>query len=257
MAENTELFCQDVAAYLGKKLALDAEYVAGIPWQERERRFDDGEIQVLWLCGLPYVQKAQLPQAALELLAVPVAAGRRYQNRPIYFSDVVVHGESSFQCFVDLRRRTWAYNEPRSHSGYNIVRAHVAKLGGGTFFSRVVESGAHMNSLQMILDGRVDGAAVDSTVLEWAWEQRPELDRLRVIATLGPSPVPPWVVSKCVPVRRRRDLRSLLLAMHCDRQGREILERGRIIRFEAANDRDYDPIRRMAEAAEGIALRPS
>jgi len=50
MAENTEFFCENVAQYIQAKLGICTEYVNGIPWQERERLFDEGEIQILWLC---------------------------------------------------------------------------------------------------------------------------------------------------------------------------------------------------------------
>jgi hypothetical protein len=75
MAENTEPLCRAVARYIQSKIGVDTEYVGGIPWQERERMFDAGEIQVLWLCGLPYVQKAGLPHVRMELLAMPVPDG--------------------------------------------------------------------------------------------------------------------------------------------------------------------------------------
>jgi phosphonate transport system substrate-binding protein len=32
--------------------------VHDIRWQERLRRFDAGRIQVAWMCGLPYVWRA-------------------------------------------------------------------------------------------------------------------------------------------------------------------------------------------------------
>jgi phosphonate transport system substrate-binding protein len=256
MAENTEPFCRDVACYLQTHTGIDTEYVGDIPWQERERLFDAGEIQVLWLCGLPYIHKAETSHAAMELLAVPVPSGPRYENRPVYFSDVVVRRESSYKCFLDLRGCAWAYNEPRSHSGYNVVRAYLAGRGEtAPFFGLVVESGAHLNSLGMILNGQVDGAAIDSTVLEWAVNERPELAKLlRVIETLGPSPIPPWVLSLTMPARGQRQLRSLLLNMHRDQLGRRILRAAQIARFLAACDQDYDPIRRMAQAAEPVAL---
>ena len=41
-----------------------------------------------------------------------------------------------------------------------------ARHEGGDFFGRVIESGSHETSLQMILDGAIDGSAIDSTVLE-------------------------------------------------------------------------------------------
>ncbi|HTF92380.1 MAG TPA: PhnD/SsuA/transferrin family substrate-binding protein, partial [Verrucomicrobiae bacterium] len=228
MAENSELVCRLVAAYLAVRLDLSVEYISEIPWQERESRFDRGEIEILWLCGLPYADKIDSLRANMELLAVPVPAGERYQDLPIYFSDVVVRRDSRFESFAHLRATAWAFNEPRSHSGYNVVRAHLAEIGlRHGFFGETVESGAHSLSVEMILTGRVDGAAIDSTVLEWLLSQRPELARqISVIETIGPSPIPPWVISKEVPEKRRRALRTLLLDMHQDAFGRDILDRG-------------------------------
>jgi phosphonate transport system substrate-binding protein len=196
MAENTELFCQSVAAYLQTKLGIQTDYISAIPWPERERLFDAGKIHILWLCGLPYVHKADLRESELELLAVPVPSGSRYCGQPVYFSDVIVREQSPFRSFEELRRAVWAYNEPRSHSGYNVVRAYLSGLGETRgFFGKVVESGAHTISLQMILSAQVDGAAIDSTVLEWAVAQSAEVsEQIRVIATFGPSPIPPWVI---------------------------------------------------------------
>jgi ABC-type phosphate/phosphonate transport system substrate-binding protein len=80
--------------------------------------------------------------------------------------DVIVHTETSFHCFEDLRGRTWAYNERGSHSGFNIVRYHLAMRGfDKNFFCRIVDSGSHRNSLQMILQRSIDTAAIDSSVL--------------------------------------------------------------------------------------------
>jgi hypothetical protein len=56
MAENTERLCRDIAEYVQASAGIPMDYVTGIPWQERERLFDTGEIHILWLCGLPYVQ---------------------------------------------------------------------------------------------------------------------------------------------------------------------------------------------------------
>jgi len=57
MAENGEPFCQNVAAYIQTRLGIKAAYVNDFPWQERERLFDEGNIQILWLCGLPTFTK--------------------------------------------------------------------------------------------------------------------------------------------------------------------------------------------------------
>ncbi len=256
MAENTEEICQAVAEYIHLELEIPTEYVSGIHWQERERLFDRGEIEILWLCGLPYVHKVNLVQSSMEILAVPVPAGGRYGARPIYFSDVVVRSSSRFESFIDLRGASWAYNEPRSHSGFNVVRAFLSELGENSgFFSAIYQSGAHSASIEMILSRKVDGAAIDSTVLEWSAAQRNGLmDQIRIIQTLGPSPIPPWVVSKRLPGSLRADLRALLIGMEQNSAGRVILDRGRLTRFVPAQDCDYDPIRHMAIRAGQVSM---
>lgn len=256
MAENTEPFCSAIAEILEIEVGIPFEYVTGIPWQERERLFDLGEIQILWLCGLPYVSKADLADSGMELLAVPVPSGQRYQGRPVYFSDVVVRRKGPIKSFVDLCGASFVYNEPRSHSGYNVVRAYLAEFGQRDgFFGSVVESGAHARSIEMILSGSVDCAAIDSTVLEWFQAQRWVFrDELRVIETIGPSPIPPWVVSTKLSADLRCQIRQLLLKLHLLPRGRAALAQAQLAKFISAEDRDYDPIRRMARVAESVLL---
>ncbi|MGH7783076.1 MAG: PhnD/SsuA/transferrin family substrate-binding protein [Candidatus Binatia bacterium] len=191
------------------------------------------------------------------MLAVPVPVGPRYRGKPVYYSDVVVNRNSPFKVFDDLRGSSWAYNEPLSHSGFNIVRAFLASFGETKgYFREVVESGAHTASLELILNNQVHGAAIDSTVLEWIVLQRPDVrTRIRVVDSLGPSPIPPWVVSTQVPAHLRAALRGVFLRMHDSPAGRALLGRARISRFVTASDHDYDPIRRMADAAATVSLR--
>jgi phosphonate transport system substrate-binding protein len=256
MAENTEAFCQSMARFIENRLRIPTRYINDIPWQERERLFDAGQIQILWLCGLPYVDKADCAQTSVELLAVPVPCGERYQDRPIYFSDVVVRRDRPFQSLLDLRGASWAYNEPRSHSGFNVVQAYLAQFGErDNFFGAAIESGAHRASLEMVLSGAVDVTAIDSTVLEWLAVKRQGLvDEIRVIDTIGPSPIPPWVISRRVPESLRGDIRAVLLGLHKEPFGRVILARARIDRFVAAEDADYDSIRTMAKKAEQLSF---
>jgi phosphonate transport system substrate-binding protein len=95
----------------------------------------------------------------------------------------------------------------------------------------------------------------DSTILEWALGQNPEIaEQMRVVATFGPSPMPPWVISGTVSVSLRSELCALLLSMHRDRSGRRILARASLDRFVEARDHDYDPIRIMARKAEQVSL---
>jgi phosphonate transport system substrate-binding protein len=125
-APIAELFCEALAAFIGESLSIPSEFVGDIPWQERYRLLERGDIQVCWICGLPYVKKNNV-----DLLAAPVMSDPRYGGKPVYYSDVVVRADSSFRSFEDLRGVRWAYNEPGSHSGYNVTRYYLAKDGLG------------------------------------------------------------------------------------------------------------------------------
>src|SRR5262245_36779470 len=102
MSDNHQAFHQGVAEYLGRRARVRTAFVTDVAWQERERMLDQGRAQVGFICGLPYIHKAE----RLELLAAPVMRAPRYGGRPVYFSDVVVRGDSRFRSFADLRGAT-------------------------------------------------------------------------------------------------------------------------------------------------------
>jgi phosphonate transport system substrate-binding protein len=263
-APNQEFIIAQVCDFVGEKLGLETEFVNDIPWEERARRLDAGQIEVAWICGLPYIERVNPDDQddqdhqvhAIELLAAPVMAAPRYQDRPIYFSDVIVSRESEYQSFEDLRGAVWAYNEPHSHSGYNLTRCTLARMGAYRgFFGRAVQAGSHQRSIQMVLQGEIDAAAIDSTVLEIELAYDPGLsERLRVIAELGPSPIPPLVILKRLPPDLRADVRRVLLEMHMDQAGQRVLAAANMRRYALVTDADYDPIRTMTRDANLVQL---
>ena len=253
-AGNTVPISRALAAYLSQRLGQPVYFLDGADWRASYAAITAGEIDIGWICGRPYVELLAAG-APLALLAAPVMAEARYGGQPIYFSDVVVRRDSRFQRFAELRGASWAFNEPGSQSGYHVTRYHLAQLGEtGRYFARAVASGGHARSLQMVLAGEVDASAIDSTVLAWELARAPELgQRIRVIATLGPSPIPPLVVSGEHGLAVREEARPALLELPDTVAGRAILALGGLERFAAVTDSDYDPIRTMAEAAKGVA----
>jgi phosphonate transport system substrate-binding protein len=258
-SENADFICQRITRYLSSRLGIDAEFINQIPWQERERLLDAGEIQLGWMCGLPYVRKVDRAGAGqagigIELVAAPVMRHPRYAGRPIYFSDVIVRRDGRYAAFADLRGAVWAYNEPGSQSGYNITRYHLARLGETRgYFGQVVAAGSHLKAVEMVLAHQVDASAIDSTVLELELEKRPELgEQLRIVETLGPSPIPPWVATRSVPPDLRDAIRRVFWEMHEDAEGQALLTAGQMARMAPVQDGDYDLIREMARLAEAV-----
>ena len=190
--------------------------------------------------------------APVELLAAPVLQGERYHDLPIYFSDVIVRRDSPYHVFADLHGCSWAYNDPNSHSGYNITRYTLVRLGETHgFFGRVVEAGFHQEALRMVADGRVDASAIDSQVLAIELREHPDLaGHVRIIDTLGPTTIQPVVAARHVSAALRDDLRAALCAIGDDPAARDTLDYGFVARFIPMTDTDYDDIRMMVAAAE-------
>ncbi|MBI3957894.1 MAG: PhnD/SsuA/transferrin family substrate-binding protein, partial [Chloroflexi bacterium] len=246
-AANADPTIRAMADYLTQKLGLSVAFANAPRWQDREALFDRSDAQLAWLCGLAYAEKRYSHAAPIELLAAPVMNAPHYAGRPVYFSDVVVGADSPLRCFADLRGARWAYNNPGSHSGYNITRYHLAKLGeDGSFFGRVVESGSHQRSLALLLAGEIDASAIDSTVLETELLLRPELaGQVRIIERLGPSPIPPWVLRREVSPILAAEIRRCFVEMNNDPAGAALLAQAQMLRFAPVTDSDYDPIRQM------------
>jgi phosphonate transport system substrate-binding protein len=251
LADSARPIYERIARYLDGHLDGPVELLAGVPWEERHRRLDAGDIDVAFICGLPYSQKRDRPDRPVELLCAPVMAAPRYGGQPIYFTDVIVRGDDPARTFADLRGRGWAYNDAGSHSGYNVVRHHLLALGEtGGYFGRVVASGSHQTSMQMVRDHEIDASGIDSTVLELELARHPALGgALRTIATIGPSPIPPVVVARGLAPALKARLRALFLGMAADPAGRAVLADGRMTGFVPVRDADYDPIRAMVQRA--------
>jgi phosphonate transport system substrate-binding protein len=251
-----EPFCIELLNFISAELGLPCEFVNDVSWQERERLLLIGEIHVCWICGLAYVRESNREDKLIELLVAPVMRHPRYRAKPVYYSDVIVRTDTSFHSFEDLRGRTWAYNERGSHSGFNIVRYHLAMRGlDENFFGRIVESGSHCNSLQMVLQRSIDTAAIDSSVLEFEVAKNPAISgQIRTVAILGPSPAPPWVVHKSVASDMQKTLRDIFLSINEHLKGRAILEAGRMLRFAPVSNHDYDQIRETDRIANSAHL---
>ena len=237
-----------VADYVGEKLGRRAELTVGRSFEE----FAAGEADIGFLCGLPYVELARRPRPPVELLAAPVLRGARYGGRPIYFSDVIVRADSPFRSFPDLRGRVWAYNDLDSHSGYNVTRHRLVSMGETSgFFGRVVEAGSHQRSIQMVRNGEIDAAAIDSLVLAVELRDRPALrEQLKVIDTLGPAGIQPIVAAARLPDGLKAAVKDVLLAMGDDPAARARLTPSFVERFVAVTDEDYEDVRTMLVAAE-------
>lgn len=248
LAPNMLPIYEFATAYVSRRLNYPMELVVGSNYAELYGA------DFSFICGLPYVLRTapRLNPSPITAIVAPVLRGERYQNKPIYFSDIIVRCDSPFQSFADLRGCSWAFNEPESQSGYGITRYWLARLGETNgYFGEVIEAGFHQKAIQMVYEGKVHASAIDSLVLAVELRQHPELARgLRIIESLGPSTIQPFVAAAHVASSLREDVQGVFAAMHKDSRAADFLQRGFIDHFVAVEDKKYDDIRSMLAVCE-------
>jgi len=200
------------------------------------------EADVAFMCAPSFFWLRELQPPSMELLGVlPVFDDERNQGKPVYFCDVVVRHGSPIQTFSDLQGGSWSYNDACSLSGYYSLLDKLAEAGlDESFFDRVFCSGSHLNSIEAILRGEADAAAIDSNVLRIQFREIPTLrEKLRVIESWGPYPIQPIVVRSALDQRLKERLRVAFLATEDDQRTQQILEQFGLSHFVAVDQEDY------------------
>ena len=219
---------------IGHRLGRPVELVVGRSFDQ----FEQGKADLGVICGLPYVWLADRRPPPVEPLAAAVLTGARYGDRPVYYSDVIVRRDSTITCLEELEGRSWAYNEPASHSGHTVTLYSLIRLGARPgFLGPVVETGFHQRAIRLVAAGGVDAAAIDSQVLAIELRDHPRLaDGLRVIDAFGPSTIQPVVAASRLPARLKDQVREVLVGLAGDPAARPMLAYGLVDRAEAVDE---------------------
>ena len=207
-APNQEFIIAELCEFVAAKLGLETAFVNDIPWEERARVLDREQDRGRLDLQLAYVERMEAPEPDLELLAAPVMAASALSGPASLFLGVIIRTKANM---IALRRCAGPAGPTMSpiHTRVTIcTRWTLARLGAHRgFFREAVQAGSHQRSIEMVLQGEIDAAAMDGTVLEIQQQHAPDLmDKLPVIAALEPSPIPPLVISKRFPVELRAEI---------------------------------------------------
>jgi len=241
-----ELF-DAVARHLGRSLGLEVSLESVESRSAPDPRpgqdpFSAGRAQLGFLCAPGYLALRAQPVPAVEL--VPAAwlfDDPRCAGRPIYFAELLASRSSRALSLSDLRGARWVYNDESSLSGYLSMHAALEDLGtdAARFFSSTRAVGSHHAALDALRSGHADCALIDSNTLRLA-ARAGRAAGLRVLASLGPYPVQPLVVSTSVDARLRTAIADALLAMHLDPVGGVALLEHSVLRFVPVHPAEYE-----------------
>ena len=238
--ETFDLYRQ-LLAYLGRKLDTDLEFVQRKTYAEIDELLKKGEIDLAFICSGPYV--ADRNKFGFEALAVPEIHGSHF-----YRSYLIVNKESPIHRLEELKGHTFAFTDPDSNTGRLLPTYWLGEMHERpeTFFSRIVYTYSHDNSIMAVARNLVDGATVDGLIWEFYQQKNPTFtSKTRIIKKSEPYGIPPLVASKNLSGESKERTRKILFSMHQDPEGKKILSELMIDRFIAPEEGWYENLRRM------------
>lgn len=227
--KETFIHYRELFEFIGGKIARPVELVQRKTYLEINQLLGRNEIDLAFICSGPYAGGKE--EYGFHVLAVPQVQGGHF-----YRSYLIVNQKQAYQRLEDLRGRVFAFTDPQSNTGRLAPTFWLDQKGEKPegFFSKVIYTYSHDNSILAVGRGLVDGAAVDGLVWEYFQTAHPELTRpTRIILKSEPYAIPPVVASREFPREKRKQIAEILLAMHLEAEGRQILLGLMIDRFIA------------------------
>jgi len=238
---STLIHYEHLVNYLADRLDMPGVLVQGKTYAEINDLVREGNVSLAMVCTNPYVDGKE--SFGMRALAVPQVNGQA-----VYYSYLIVPQDSPARSLADLQDHTFAFTDPLSNSGRLVIVYQLAQLDetSETFFSRYIFTYSHEHAIKAVSDGLVDGAAVDSLIYDYLAATEPErVANTKIIARYGPFGSNPVVVPPGIDPALERQLQDLLLTMHQNPDGLEILQALGIERFVLPNDSAYDSVREM------------
>ncbi len=244
--KETFYLYRDILLYVSEQLDMDLEFVQRKTYAEVNEMLGKGDIDLAFLCSGPYVRGRD--RHGFRLLAAPIV-----NSDHNYYSYLIVHKDSPYFSLQDLQGKSFAFTDPDSNTGRLVPSYWVLMTGKepDEFFSRIIFTYGHDNSIMAVARGLVDGAAVDSLIWDYYDKTGSDLTaETRIIKKSEPFGIPPLVLSPEVNHSLSLKLQQILLGMHEDEHGKQILDQLMIERFVVPHDSWYDSIRRILNKLE-------
>lgn len=246
-------FLDQWSQYLEYKMGRKVEFVLRKSYREVMDLLDSGTIEFAWICGYPYIQTRK-PES-LQLLSVPI-----YRGAPRYHSYIIVHHDSPYKRFSDLKGKIFAFSDPDSNSGFLYPLALMTEKGEKpeTFFRQTFFTFNHAETVQAVSEQVADGGAVDSYIWEYLAIFEPDItEKTRIIKTSPGFGFPPIVSRIGVNTSTVKLMKNTLEHMDEDSAGKKLLARLKLDGFGHYSDSLFNDIRAMAKTIQRVGPKLS
>ncbi len=233
----------DFVAYLSQQSDYPMQPVFVSTYEELSLLLRKHPNAIGWTCGAPFVEDSI--KDGQQLIGVPLLKGK-----PMYYSLVIRARGRKEQSLADFGGQVLAYSDPRSNSGFLAPTYSLAQqdIDIRKHFRLLLHAGNHERSIESLLSGMADVAAVDEYVwIEYIKNHPQAGESLEVIAKMGPYPFTPVVAGKTVSRKTINRLLTSLEKMPDTPSGKIFLQEFGLDGFVERPASFYQPIQNMIE----------
>ncbi len=238
--ESLNLY-RELNDYLAGKLNKTITPVIKRDYDEMNRMITENEVDFASVCtgALPYLNNSRI-----RVLAVPEMNGKHS-----YQSFIIANTAYGINSVKDLKDKTFAFTDRLSNSGTlypSFLTIRTFNQAPEKVYKKIYYTKSHDKSIYLVNKGVVQSAAVDSLIFEIIRKKDPQAVRnIRVIHRSPEMISPPFVAASGMNSATYDSLKYLMLNMHNDPKGAEILKKLHVDRFVNASVSDYKVISDM------------
>lgn len=238
MVSPNETFVQyqDLISYISKHINIPISFKQRKTYAEVNELLKNGEVDFAFICTGAFMEARK--NFPIELLVVPVI-----NNEPFYQAYVIVNKESAINSIDELKGKSFAFTDPISNSGCNYIVNCLKdiNLTPKEFFSKTIFTNAHDNSIQVVSKKIVDGATIDGLIYEYYAKHNPEkIKNIKIVQKSKKFGIPPFVIRPEISSSLKEKLRYTFLNMSKTDEGKKILQKLLIDRFDLADIKNYN-----------------
>jgi len=189
--------------------------------------------------------------AIKKLGVVPIARPVNLDGTSTYQGYLFARKDSGIKGVKEMKNKRMAFVDKATTAGYIFPLAYLKENGvvdTGHFFSETFFTGSHDAAISAVMNRKADVGAAKHSVYDRERMHDPRVEmELVIIAKSSRVPSNGLCVRSDLPNSLKNNLKSALLALHDDPDGKAVLQQFGALKFIETTTKDYQPVFEMAK----------
>ena len=241
-----------LAYYLSEQMGIEVRLTIMSSYSKINEKIGTGEVDGAFLGSFTAAM------AISQLGAIPLARPINMDGTSTYYGQIFVRKDNSIKTVSDMKGKSLALVERTTTAGYIFPLAWLKRQGINdfrTYFSDYFFTGSHDAAIDAVLNNKADVGSAKNTIYEQMRELNPRIDNELVVLASSPRvPSNGLCMRANLAPQYIEQFKTLLLNLHNDQKGVEVLKKLGAKRFVETGLEDYRPVFDMAKEA-GIDLQ--